>query len=111
MFREDRRGWFISLQPLIYDLLIRQSFQPWRWHKGRTPRSELLSAELIQTQQASGTITTHHRTDDELYRIKRLRYLDNRPVVVVTNYILPIISFQTYWKPILLNLSVLYCLP
>ncbi|WP_305839231.1 phosphonate utilization transcriptional regulator PhnR [Photobacterium leiognathi] len=87
LFREDRRGWFISPQPLIYDPTNTTEFPAMAMAQGRTPRSELLSAELVKPNKQVAQLL-HTTTEDELYRIKRLRYLDNRPVVVVTNYIL-----------------------
>lgn len=88
IYREDRRGWFVSPPALIYDPNYTTEFPTMAIAQGRQPCSELLSA---QQQLANPRIAAllNITEKDSVYRIERLRFLDERPVVVVTNYVLP----------------------
>lgn len=88
IYREDRRGWFVSPPALIYDPNYTTEFAAMAIAQDRKPHSVLLSAQLIHANQHIATLL-NITTNDSVYRIERLRSLDSRPVVVVTNHILP----------------------
>lgn len=86
IYREDRRGWFVCPAPLYCDPLSTLNFIGIAASQGREPASELLQAEkILATKQASLLLKVPMLTD--LYQIHRVRYLEERPVVYVINYI------------------------
>ncbi|WP_281223141.1 phosphonate utilization transcriptional regulator PhnR [Photobacterium sanguinicancri] len=88
LYREDRRGWFVSPEPLRYDPTLTTNFSSMATDQGRVARSELLDAKLVPaSRRAASLLSVSPFT--EVYRIDRLRFLDERPVMVVTNFILP----------------------
>ncbi|KLV08552.1 MULTISPECIES: phosphonate utilization transcriptional regulator PhnR [Photobacterium] len=88
LYREDRRGWFVSPQPLRYDPTYTTNFPEMARQQGRTARSELIQARLIPASRRAASLLKVPPLS-EVYRIDRVRFLENRPVVVVTNFILP----------------------
>lgn len=88
LYREDRRGWFVSPEPLSYDPTYTTDFPAMANAQGRNARSELISAKLVPASRRAASLLKISPLS-EVYRIDRLRYLDERPVVVVTNFILP----------------------
>lgn len=88
LYREDRRGWFVSPEPLSYDPTYTTDFPAMASAQGRSARSELISAKLVPASRRAASLLKISPLS-EVYRIDRLRYLDERPVVVVTNFILP----------------------
>jgi len=88
IYREDRRGWFISPAPLRYDPTQTLNFTGMALAQGRSPKTELIAAKaILATKQASQLLSLAPFSD--VYRVDRVRYLEDRPVVYVTNYIRP----------------------
>jgi phosphonate utilization transcriptional regulator PhnR len=88
IYREDRRGWFISPPPLCYDPTQTLNFTNMALAQHRQPKTDLLSAKAVMAnKQASKLLQLAPFSD--VYRIDRVRYLDNRPVVFVTHYVCP----------------------
>ncbi len=88
IYREDRRGWFISPLPLRYDTTQTLNFPEMAKAQNRVPKTELLSAKgTLVNRQASRLLKLQPFSD--VYRVDRVRYLEDRPVVYVTNYIRP----------------------
>lgn len=88
LYREDRRGWFVSPEPLKYDPTYTTNFPAMAREQGRVARSQLLSAKRVPASRRAASLLQLPPLT-EVYRIDRLRFLDERPVVVVTNFILP----------------------
>lgn len=88
IYREDRRGWFISPPPLKYDPTQTLNFTNMAQAQQRTPKTELLAAKgILANKQAANLLGLQPFSD--VYRVDRVRYLEDRPVVYVTNYIRP----------------------
>lgn len=88
IYREDRRGWFISPPALKYDLSQIRSFNEWASMQNRTAQTELLSARsIVANKQASHLLKLQPFSD--VYQLNRVRYLEQRPVAYVTNYVCP----------------------
>lgn len=86
LYREDRRGWFVCPEPLRYDPTSTLNFLGMARNQGREARSELIDAKkVIATKQAAQLLQVPMLTD--IYHINRVRYLEDRPVVYVSNYI------------------------
>ena len=87
IFREDRRGWFVSPKPLVYDPSNTDNFNTMAIKAQRQPHSELLNAERVSCPRHAAKLLNLEEASP-VYRLERLRYLDNRPVAVTVNYII-----------------------
>lgn len=88
IYREDRRGWFISPAPLRYDPTQTLNFTNMALSQNRKPKTELIAAKgMLATKEATKLLELPPFSD--VYRVDRVRYLEDRPVVYVTNYIRP----------------------
>ncbi|CAK1702380.1 putative transcriptional regulator of 2-aminoethylphosphonate degradation operons [Vibrio crassostreae] len=88
IYREDRRGWFISPAPLRYDPTQTLNFTNMALAQNRQPKTELVAAKgMLATKEATKLLELQPFSD--VYRVDRVRYLEDRPVVYVTNYIRP----------------------
>ncbi|SKA62319.1 phosphonate utilization transcriptional regulator PhnR [Enterovibrio nigricans] len=86
IYREDRRGWFISPAPLRYDPTQTLNFTNMALNQGRQPKTELVNAKsILANKQAASLLEL--QPFSEVFQVNRVRYLDDRPVVYVTNYI------------------------
>ena len=88
IFREDRRGWFISPDPLIYDPTQTLNFSNMAKAQNRVPKTDLISAKCILANTQAATLLQLPPFAN-VYQIDRVRYLEERPVVFVTNYVRP----------------------
>lgn len=86
VFREDRRGWFISPEPLCYDPTKTLNFTNMALEQHRVPKTELLNAKRILAPKKALSLL-NLPPFSEVYQVNRVRYLEDRPVVYVTNYI------------------------
>ncbi|WP_413283399.1 UTRA domain-containing protein [Vibrio sp. MA40-2] len=88
IYREDRRGWFISPQPLRYDLGRMTSFYEMARAQNRAPSTKLISSiKGLANNQASLLLQLTPFSD--CYSIEQLHYMENRPVAFVINHIKP----------------------
>ncbi len=88
VFREDRRGWFISPEPLCYDPTKTVNFINMALSQGRIPKTEILSVKrMLAPKKAVDLLKL--APFSEVYQVNRVRYLEDRPVVYVTHYIRP----------------------
>ena len=86
IYREDRRGWFVCPEPLRYDPCLTLNFADMATQQGRLACTELLEAkQTLATKQTAKLLQVPMLTD--LYHITRVRYLEERPVVYVVNFI------------------------
>ncbi|AGH81915.1 GntR family transcriptional regulator [Psychromonas sp. CNPT3] len=86
IYREVRRGWFICPKPLRYDPHLTLNFLQMAKLQGRGASTTLLMAQrTLATQQTANLLRVPLLS--ELYHLIRVRYLDQRPVVYVINYI------------------------
>ncbi|MDV7103390.1 UTRA domain-containing protein [Vibrio sp. TH_r3] len=86
IYREDRRGWFVSPQPLRYDLGKMASFTEMTIEQNRTPNIQLISAKKeLASHQAS--LLLQLKPFSDCYSIEQLHLVENRPVAFVINYI------------------------
>lgn len=87
VYRENRRGWFVSGPRLVYNPLRKSDFQRMVTEQHRTARTELIEAccaiapdticRLLE--EAAGT---------EFWRIRRRRLIDERLVVFVEHHLI-----------------------
>ncbi len=88
IYREDRRGWFISPQRLKYDPSQTLNFSAMARAQNRVPKTEIVTAKMmLANQEAVQRLQLLPFAD--VINLERVRYLDERPVVYVINYIKP----------------------
>lgn len=86
LYREDRRGWFVCPEPLRYDPRLTLNFVDMAKQQGREALTELLFAkQTLATKKTAKLLQVPMLT--ALYHLARVRYLEQRPVVYVVNYI------------------------
>ncbi|NBA95903.1 UTRA domain-containing protein [Pseudomonas sp. R5(2019)] len=88
IYREERRGWFVSPPRLTYDLMKRSHFHAMVREQGREPSTHLLSARL---QPASAAVCAALQLPalSSVIRICRSRCIDGRPVLYAEHYLNP----------------------
>ena len=86
LYREDRRGWFVCPEPLRYDPRLTLNFVDMAKQQGREALTKLvLAKQTLATKKTAKLLQVPMLT--ELYQLERVRYLEQRPVVYVVNYI------------------------
>lgn len=88
IYREDRRGWFVSPPRVLYNPLVRSHFHAMVGEQGRLPATEVLSARL---QPASAEICSQLELAalSSVIQIRRVRRIDGRLVLYVEHYLNP----------------------
>ncbi|WJV66162.1 UTRA domain-containing protein [Pectobacteriaceae bacterium CE70] len=88
VYRELRRGWFLSPPRLSYNPLHKSHFHEMAEKQGRVAETEVLDANLVA---ASASISQHLEIQEgtEIYRIRRLRRINGRAVLYVEHYLNP----------------------
>jgi DNA-binding GntR family transcriptional regulator len=88
IYREDRRGWFVSPPRLLYNPLVRSHFHAMVSEQGRLPATEVLSAKLLP---ASADICSRLALPalSSVIQIRRARRIDGRLVLYVEHYLNP----------------------
>ncbi len=88
IYREERRGWFISPPRIIYNPLQRSHFHAMVREQGRVARTEVLEYHpVIADLQVAGKLGVE--VGSTLYCIKRRRSIDDRLVLYVEHYLNP----------------------
>ncbi|TLX54143.1 MFS transporter [Stutzerimonas nosocomialis] len=88
IYREDRRGWFVSPPRVAYNPLVRSHFHAMVGEQGRVPATQVLSARLIP---ASAEICALLELPalSSVIQIRRARRIDGRLVLYVEHYLNP----------------------
>lgn len=88
IYRELRRGWFIAPPRLAYDPLLRSHFHAMAEQQGRKAETEVLDAQKV-ILPAGLAQQLAMQEGEEVYRIRRLRWIDGRAVLYVEHYLNP----------------------
>ncbi|WP_062265217.1 phosphonate utilization transcriptional regulator PhnR [Endozoicomonas arenosclerae] len=88
VYREDRRGWFVSPERVTYDPTVNANFHTMVTRQGRLPDTRMIHADLVP---ATGRVQKLLQLPalTPVYRLQRLRSVDGRNVLYVENYINP----------------------
>ncbi|CAI1009399.1 UTRA domain-containing protein [Serratia entomophila] len=88
IYRQVRRGWFISPPRLIYNPLQRSHFHAMAQQQGRDAHTEVIDSGR---EQADAALARRLELPEgaEVYRIRRLRYIDGRAVLYCEHYLNP----------------------
>lgn len=87
IYRQDRRGWFVTPPALIYNPTKTSNFYTLARNQGRAARTELLDAQIVSAESAIAELL-RITVGSPVAAINRVRFLDDRPVVYVTHYVL-----------------------
>ncbi len=85
IYREERRGWFVSPKRIEYNPLSRAHFHHMIDEQKREASTQVLT---VATEPALGEVARVLNMDPQatmIHRIERLRYVDNRAVLFVEN--------------------------
>jgi DNA-binding GntR family transcriptional regulator len=97
IYRENRRGWFVSPPRVHYDPTSIVGFMQYVATQGRQPRTELLS---VRCQPAGTELARRLQLadpDEEVFVLRRRRWIDRRAVLLETNVL------RASWAPSLLE--------
>jgi DNA-binding GntR family transcriptional regulator len=88
IYREERRGWFVSPPRLAYNLMQRSHFHAMVNAQGRVASTEVISARL---QPASAAVCAWLQLPalSSVIQICRRRRIDGRLVLYVEHYLNP----------------------
>ncbi|QKJ88953.1 Transcriptional regulator [Paramixta manurensis] len=88
IYRELRRGWFISPPRLVYNPLHRSHFHAMAQRQGRAAQTEVLDAQRVNASRKLAENLGIAEGSD-VFRIRRLRRIDGRAVLYVEHYLNP----------------------
>jgi DNA-binding GntR family transcriptional regulator len=88
IYREDRRGWFISPLPYYYDPTSGLDFIRRAHKQERQPATALVSASSILAKKKPSELLQLPPFSD-VYRVEQVYFLENRPVAYVESYLKP----------------------
>lgn len=88
IYRADRRGWFVTPERLWLDPTQNTNFHRLCQEQGRTPRTELLSAEKTAVP-LDVMRPLALEPNDPIYLLRRVRYADGRAICYCENHCLP----------------------
>ncbi|WP_020408525.1 phosphonate utilization transcriptional regulator PhnR [Hahella ganghwensis] len=81
IYRQNRRGWFVSPPAVAYNPAQRKSFIEYVSKQGLFPHTELISQEIISAdQQLAAQMQTQKGTP--LLKLHRRRSIEGRPVLI-----------------------------
>lgn len=85
IYRQNRIGWFLCPKRLLWDPIQKVNFYQLAKNQGLKAKTELLTC---QQTRVKGEIARTFSLDEqsEFYEIYRIRYLDDRPVMVEEIY-------------------------
>lgn len=88
VYREERRGWFVSPPRLAYNPLVRSHFHAMVAGQGRVPATEVLSARLLPASVEICELLELPALSSVI-QIRRARRIDGRLVLYVEHYLNP----------------------
>lgn len=88
IYRADRRGWFVTPERLWLDPTQNTNFHRLCQEQGRTPRTQLLSAEKTAVP-LDVMRPLALEPSDPIYLLRRVRYADGRAICYCENHCLP----------------------
>lgn len=88
IYREERRGWFVSPPRMDYDPARRSHFHAMVEAQGRRPGTRCLSTETVPANARLCRLMELAPLEP-VHRVRRLRYIDDRAVLYVEHYLKP----------------------
>ncbi|KQQ63033.1 GntR family transcriptional regulator [Pseudomonas sp. Leaf129] len=100
VYRENRRGWFVSPQRIRYDPTRITGFMEYVAAQGRTPLTECLQAELRPAGSWLASRMGLASIQEPVFHLQRRRWVDRRPVLLEFN------TLVASWCPRLLEVDL-----
>ncbi len=97
IYRENRRGWFVSPPRVHYDPTRIAGFMHYVAAQGRQPRTELLGARRQPAGAGFAAALQLDTPDEAVFVLQRRRWIGRRPVLLETNVV------RASWAPTLLD--------
>ncbi len=88
IYRSNRRGWFVSSPRLTYEPVSDVSFTRYVADQGRVPRTEVLGIKKVAASAKVASALALELGED-VYRLRRRRFADERLVFVETIWLNP----------------------
>ncbi|WP_027856705.1 phosphonate utilization transcriptional regulator PhnR [Marinobacterium jannaschii] len=88
IYREERRGWFVSPPRLDYNPAERSHFHEMVRQQGRQPDTRLLDCQTLAANTEISRLLQLPALS-RVHRVQRLRRIDQRPVLYVEHYLNP----------------------
>lgn len=88
IYREERRGWFVSPKRLLYNPMTRGHFEEMVRGQGREPRTEVIEARMAKAPAAIAALL-ELTPGTRLPQVRRVRHIDGRCVLYVEHWLRP----------------------
>ena len=88
IYRQERRGWFVSPERLDFDITQPESFMDTVRKQNHVPKTEVLHCETLKASPELSAIF-NILIDAPLYSIVRRRFIDNMPMLLERIYVDP----------------------
>lgn len=88
IYREDRRGWFVAPPRMTYNLEKRSHFHEMVLAQGKSPATQWISSQTCPAPNRLCHLM-HLSAQEPVHCIKRIRLIDERPVLYVEHYLIP----------------------
>ncbi len=107
IYRQDRRGWYISTPALYFDPTSPLDFEQIAQRQARKAHSELLSAETVLADRHATQLLSLPAFSS-MHKLTFLRYLNNIPLAFDTIYINAALCKDLLKEDLLIPLQLLY---
>ncbi|GKX52980.1 phosphonate utilization transcriptional regulator PhnR [Budvicia aquatica] len=88
IYRQERRGWFVTPPRLVLNPTLNSNFHQLSLSQGRVPETHLLTGEEVDAPFKVITLLGL-KPFQQIYQLKRVRYLDGRVICYCVNHCLP----------------------
>ncbi|MDP5253302.1 MULTISPECIES: UTRA domain-containing protein [unclassified Vibrio] len=107
IYREERRGWFVSAERICYNPLSRTHFHQMIREQNRIAQTELIAVRKERAKSArAGILNISPSTS--IYVIERVRHIDGRAVLFVENLLKTTLFKGILEENLTLSLTKLY---
>ncbi len=107
VYREERRGWFVSPARFVYDPQSRGHFTLAALKQGRTPSTRVLDCRIVcAPPRVTRLLGVAEGT--ELACIRRIRSIDGRAILYVEHYLRPDIFPGLFERDLSVSMTELY---
>jgi len=107
IYREDRRGWFVSSTRFVYNPQSRGHFQLSAVEQGRTPSTSVIDMSLVVPPPIVRDLLGLEPTE-KLARIRRVRSINERAILYVEHYCFPDVFPGLFDHDLSLSMTELY---
>jgi DNA-binding GntR family transcriptional regulator len=107
IYREDRRGWFVSPPRFVYNPQARGHFQLSAVEQGRKPSTSVIDTRIVKAPPAVCDLLGID-SDQDMARIRRVRSIDERVILYVEHYCFPDVFPGLFEHDLSVSMTELY---